>query len=65
MKITVDEPRCVAAGQCVLIAPGVFDQRDEDGMVVLLTDTPDADQHQAVRESALACPAAAIQVVQS
>jgi ferredoxin len=65
MKITVDEPKCVAAGQCVLIAPDVFDQRDEDGMVVLLTDTPGSDQHQAVRESALACPAAAIHVAQA
>jgi ferredoxin len=32
MKIAVDEARCVAAGQCVLI---VFDQRDEGGAVVL------------------------------
>ncbi|MBR8642135.1 ferredoxin [Streptomyces tuirus] len=65
MKITVDEPKCVAAGQCVLIAPEVFDQRDEDGMVVLLTEAPDADQHEAVREAALACPAAAIHVADS
>ena len=33
MKITVDEEKCCAAGQCVLIAPEVFDQRDEDGIV--------------------------------
>ncbi|WP_371573301.1 ferredoxin [Streptomyces sp. NBC_01314] len=62
MKLAVDEPKCVAAGQCVLIAPDVFDQREEDGVVVLLTEAPGVDQHQAVRESALACPAAAIHV---
>ncbi|MGW4967302.1 ferredoxin [Nonomuraea sp. NPDC004186] len=65
MKITIDEPKCVASGQCVLIAPEVFDQRDEDGMVVLLTETPEPGLHQAVRESALACPAAAIHLAES
>ncbi|MEV1025760.1 ferredoxin [Streptomyces sp. NPDC050264] len=62
MKITVDEEKCCGAGQCVLIAPEVFDQRDEDGIVVLLDAAPAADQHEAVRESAAVCPAAAIQL---
>lgn len=62
MHVEVDIPRCVASGQCVLIAPDVFDQRDEDGIVVLLDDTPPEDQRDAVRESALVCPAAAIRV---
>jgi len=46
----------------VLVAPEVFDQRDEDGIVVLLNASPDAAQHAAVREAATICPAAAIQV---
>ncbi|GAA2635398.1 ferredoxin [Streptomyces axinellae] len=62
MKITVDEERCCGAGQCVLIAPEVFDQREEDGIVVLLDAAPAEEQHGAVRESAGVCPAAAIQV---
>ncbi|MEU0301680.1 ferredoxin [Streptomyces sp. NPDC006175] len=60
MKITVDEEKCCGAGQCVMIAPEVFDQRDEDGIVVLLDAAPPADRHEAVRESAGVCPAAAI-----
>ncbi|MGI5471827.1 ferredoxin [Streptomyces sp. CA-132043] len=60
MKISVDEEKCCGAGQCVMIAPDVFDQRDEDGIVVLLDDRPAAEQHEAVRESAVVCPAAAI-----
>ncbi|MFS8197515.1 ferredoxin [Streptomyces sp. CWNU-52B] len=60
MKITVDEDKCCGAGQCVLIAPEVFDQRDEDGIVVLLDATPAADRHEVVRESAAICPGAAI-----
>ncbi|MEV0145430.1 MULTISPECIES: ferredoxin [unclassified Nonomuraea] len=65
MKVTVDAPKCVAAGQCVMIAPEVFDQREEDGVVVLLEDAPAPELHDAVRESAMVCPAAAIHVVES
>lgn len=60
MKITVDEEKCCGAGQCVMIAPEVFDQRDEDGIVVLLEAEPDAAHHAAVREAASVCPASAI-----
>lgn len=60
MKIAVDEDKCCGAGQCVLIAPEVFDQRDDDGVVVLLDAEPAEEQRAAVRESADVCPAAAI-----
>ncbi|MET7640788.1 ferredoxin [Streptomyces sp. NPDC005438] len=60
MRISVDEEKCCGAGQCVMIAPEVFDQRDEDGIVVLLDTEPGAEQAPAVRESAEVCPAAAI-----
>ncbi|GAB2809722.1 ferredoxin [Streptomyces sp. NPDC054796] len=62
MKVTVDEGKCCGAGQCVLIAPEVFDQRDDDGIVVLLEPEPASDQHDTVREAAAVCPAAAIEV---
>ncbi|WP_327672715.1 MULTISPECIES: ferredoxin [unclassified Streptomyces] len=62
MKVEVDVPKCVASGQCVLIAPEVFDQRDEDGMVVLLDENPAPEHHDGVRESAAVCPAAAIRL---
>ncbi|MFI5664195.1 ferredoxin [Streptomyces sp. NPDC051684] len=59
MHVTVDQPKCVASGQCVMLAPEVFDQ-DDDGVVELLTATPGAEHHEDVRESAAVCPAAAI-----
>jgi len=65
MQVEVDVPKCVASGQCVLIAPDVFDQRDEDGLVVLLDEHPPAELNDAVRESATVCPAAAIRLVGS
>jgi ferredoxin len=62
MKIVVDEAKCCGAGQCVLIAPEVFDQNEDDGIVILLEAEPAADRHAAVREAAAVCPAAAIQL---
>ncbi|MFF3876875.1 ferredoxin [Streptomyces sp. NPDC001978] len=65
MRVEVDVPKCVSSGQCVLLAPDVFDQRDDDGLVVLLDENPPAELRAAVRESALVCPAAAIRLVES
>ncbi|MFC4944218.1 ferredoxin [Pseudonocardia sp. GCM10023141] len=63
MRVEVDTSRCVGAGLCVGSAPEVFDQRDSDGMVVLLVATPPAERDAAVREAAFVCPAEAISVV--
>ncbi|XYH99556.1 ferredoxin [Sorangium sp. So ce1128] len=61
MRVLVDEIKCCGAGHCVLIAPRVFDQRD-DGIVVLLDEAPPEELHAAVREAASVCPGAAIQL---
>ena len=60
MKVTVDQDKCVSSGQCVGNAATVFDQRDSDGVVVLLNDHPPDDQAGNVRRAAAACPAQAI-----
>ncbi|MBP0110883.1 ferredoxin [Bradyrhizobium vignae] len=64
MRIEVDKEKCVGGGQCVLAASEVFDQRDEDGVVVLLTDAPGAELHEKVRRAAALCPAVAIRVIE-
>lgn len=64
MKVTVDQEKCCAGGNCVMLAPDVFDQRDSDGVVVLLTDAPAEGLHDAVREAADVCPTAAISVAE-
>ena len=43
-------------------APGVFDQRDEDGVVVLLNEHPTTEQTEGARRAAAACPAQAIYI---
>lgn len=62
MKVTVDEDKCCGAGTCVLLAPDVFDQRDEDGIVILLDERPREELHAIVREAASVCPGVAISV---
>jgi ferredoxin len=60
MRVSLQKDLCIGAGQCVLAAPAVFDQ-DEDGTVVPLADPP-AEEAEAVRSAAHACPARVISV---
>jgi ferredoxin len=62
MKVTVDQNICASSGNCVMNAPEVFDQRDEDGVVILLTESPSAEQAEGARQAAAACPAQAIYI---
>ena len=60
-KVHVDEDLCIGAGQCVLVAPRIFDQ-DEQGLVILLDATPPPELHDAARKAAKLCPARAITI---
>ncbi|MBP2329421.1 ferredoxin [Kibdelosporangium banguiense] len=64
MRVILDEPKCVASGQCVLAAPHVFDQRDDDGVAIVLDETPAQELHDGVREAVAICPAAAIRLAE-
>lgn len=43
-------------------APEVFDQRDDDGVVVLFNPSPTPEQAEGARRAAAACPALAIHI---
>jgi ferredoxin len=62
MQVSVDQDRCIGSGQCVRTVPRVFDQREDDGIVSLLEETPPDDLEQDVRLAAGMCPALAITV---
>ncbi|MEU3464130.1 ferredoxin [Streptomyces sp. NPDC006733] len=62
MRVTVDRALCCSSGLCVLTAPDVFDQADDDGRVVLLVETPPEDAESSVEEAVACCPAGAISV---
>ena len=62
MKVHVDQRKCVGSGQCARTVPEAFDQRDEDGIVVLRAAQPDDRLAPAVRKAARHCPAQAIRI---
>jgi ferredoxin len=59
VRIHVDKTLCIAAGQCVLSSPAVFDQ-DDDGTVVLLVEAPPAGLDDTIRYAVGMCPSGAI-----
>jgi ferredoxin len=64
-RVRVDPHRCIGAGQCVRTAPQVFDQREADGIVVLLDAQPPDELLALVRRAARICPSRSIQLEES
>ncbi|WP_203715900.1 ferredoxin [Asanoa siamensis] len=62
MRIRVLRERCVGAGQCVLRAPSLFDQSEDDGMVVVLAQTPSSEDERAAIAALGACPSGTIRL---
>lgn len=61
LRVSVKEDRCCGSGNCVLIAPAVFDQ-DDEGVVLVLDAQPPVEQHAAVTEAESVCPVRAISI---
>jgi ferredoxin len=62
LKVAIDRKRCVGSGNCVYIAPEIFSQNDDDGIVILLIEQPDTSLSEAVAEAVRQCPSMAIQI---
>jgi ferredoxin len=62
IKVHVEPDKCIGAGHCVRAAAEVFDQREEDGIVVLLMDEVPAELAAKVQKAETLCPAQAIRV---
>ena len=60
IRVLVDRDVCVSAGQCTRVAPEVFDQDDEDGLVVVRQEYPGSELASRVEEAVRLCPARAI-----
>jgi ferredoxin len=60
MRIVVDLNRCQAYGQCVFLAPGVFELHGEEAL--MYNPGPDERERLPVLRAAAACPVQAIQV---
>nr|WP_027943379.1 ferredoxin [Amycolatopsis taiwanensis] len=60
MVIEADTSRCVGAGMCALVAPGLFDQTDEDGSVVVVHRVVSGEAVEQALECEYNCPSGAI-----
>jgi ferredoxin len=63
VRVVADTDVCIGAGQCVLAAPGVFDQ-GRDGIVVLRDGDPAGTPAAAVLEAVALCPSGAIRLAE-
>lgn len=62
MRIVIDRSRCVGAGQCVIAAPTLFDQGQEDGLVVVLNAAPSEAERAQAKAAEFACPTRSITI---
>ena len=57
VEIRVDRNRCIGTGQCVFVAPGVFDQ---DGEAKAVVADPHGEPEERIVHAVIACPMQAI-----
>lgn len=62
MKVIVDNKLCEAHGECVLVAPEIFDLGDDDDVVTLLQEHPPEELRAKAEASVKICPVAAIRL---
>jgi ferredoxin len=64
MEVRADTDVCIGAGMCVMTAPEVFDQSEDDGTVVLLTPHPAPAWEEATRQAVRLCPSGALSIAE-
>ena len=64
LKIIADRGRCTSSGNCARVAPELFDQGEEDGIVILREAEPPTWLVEAAREAESLCPARAILIIE-
>jgi class 3 adenylate cyclase len=61
LRARVDRHRCIAAGNCITIAPTAFDWHSGEAFKADVVDVESVEE-ELLREAALACPTQAIQI---
>ena len=61
MRVVVDFDLCESNAICMLIAPDIFEVRDDDFLYVL-DETPSEDRRSNLEESVQRCPKQAISI---
>lgn len=64
MRVAADRDVCIGAGMCLLTAPAVFDQDDDEGLVVLLAADVPPEDADAASQAVAQCPSGALRLVE-
>jgi ferredoxin len=64
VRVAADREVCIGSGNCVVTAPTVFDQDEEEGLVVLLTAEIDPRDAGLVHEAVARCPSGALRITE-
>mgnify|MGYP006187950571 FL=1 len=62
MKVTADRAACTGSGNCVRLAPEWFDQDEDEGLVILTSDSPPAEFIELMRDVVDMCPTRALEL---
>jgi ferredoxin len=62
MRVRGDRNVCCGSGNCVMTVPEVFDQDDEEGLVLVRLAEVPPELRERVRQAARLCPTGAIEV---
>jgi ferredoxin len=65
LNVVVAHHKCTSAGQCLLSAPNVFDQSEENGTIVLLDAHPPESERGRVLDAIHRCPASVISLAET
>ena len=60
VKIAADREICTGAGMCALTAPGLFEQDDQQGLVVVRSQPLTPEEVDAARKAVGLCPSGAL-----
>ncbi|MGI5240997.1 ferredoxin [Dactylosporangium sp. CA-139066] len=61
-RISADTGVCVSSGMCAMMVPEVFDQREEDGRVVVRREQPPPELADRVHDAVHSCPSGALRL---
>ncbi|MFI5528207.1 ferredoxin [Kitasatospora sp. NPDC051853] len=61
-RMVLDRDRCTGAGQCVRTDPGLFEQSEEDGLVLVLGTATDQERLASWRAATEVCPSRALRL---
>ena len=63
-KIVADRARCIGSGNCVMLAPTLFTQREDDGLVEVIDSDVSLDGLPTVSLAVESCPGRALDIIE-